>query len=866
MKCVDVVQLDADLIHALQLDVPHVIPLTSSGDVTMTVTLIDAGHCPGSVMFLFDGYFGRILYTGDFRYEANMLDHGPLSELRLNPVDVLYIDNTFCSSRCVLPSRKEATRQIINIVKQHPSKRVVFGLRGLGKEDVLIALAKCFGVKITVAKERYHLLEVLAQQEQFVTACESAEQTRFEVVELVEITRSQIDTWNQKTPTTAILLTGLFAGLGYQPFAGSSDVFVVPLSNHSPYSELREFVAQIRPKSVVPIVQTDPGFNDDPLSTSLLDRTNMECFTEYLNRSPMQNYHIPLSVLDMMNHTGYRTTRSRARTQASCCSRPKSDSSIVMSASTSGLKLLPTLFVSTSSAVATISESNSSILQLKCTNTSNTITTGIGRKPRVAVRPVKRCFPPAQHLQSPFIKQREQYQANFPVSFESQQKRYSMNKLHQKEYQWLASPACKIQSHVSSMSNKSNVQPATDVVSLQQQNGTYKRHPDMLDINISDVAHAPSGTVYHTQPVSGSDDSVIESHAESQSSHEPISTVFQFELQANTDGIPVPCSADCHQEGFQHMKKTTALGCVPPSVMVLNHNVSHGQIPAYDADGALNLTTSNTATAQPAFTRVQDSWNSILNVEHSSSSLRQLHSDSTGLLENVPVQTISDINPIRVSSTTNAIIADGTAADNVSVFCSHTQHWSVDKAARGTALESCADMQLVMDDRTFLVPAVGENSFKLSQHHLKRSHNIALLTTAENVNRTEEMSTTEVHPSTRLAVGMTLDNQAVLAGDENTAVDAVMKLDTLPAVVEFAPGYQIQKVPQKSGGEHETTVLKCSTASKSIAIANKQNARVVASTQLTSLHPKKKWRKQFQTSDIHRCLNQENGQLNFSRA
>ncbi len=37
------------------------------GGETMTVTVIDANHCPGAVMLLFDGYFGRILYTGDFR-------------------------------------------------------------------------------------------------------------------------------------------------------------------------------------------------------------------------------------------------------------------------------------------------------------------------------------------------------------------------------------------------------------------------------------------------------------------------------------------------------------------------------------------------------------------------------------------------------------------------------------------------------------------------------------------------------------------------------------------------------------------------------------------------------------------------------
>uniref|UniRef100_A0A8C0QIH2 5' exonuclease Apollo n=1 Tax=Canis lupus familiaris TaxID=9615 RepID=A0A8C0QIH2_CANLF len=57
-------QVSKRWIRALEVGESHVLPLDEIGRETMTVTLMDANHCPGSVMFLFEGYFGTILYTG----------------------------------------------------------------------------------------------------------------------------------------------------------------------------------------------------------------------------------------------------------------------------------------------------------------------------------------------------------------------------------------------------------------------------------------------------------------------------------------------------------------------------------------------------------------------------------------------------------------------------------------------------------------------------------------------------------------------------------------------------------------------------------------------------------------------------------
>ncbi|KAK3544580.1 hypothetical protein QTP86_017660 [Hemibagrus guttatus] len=98
-------------IVALELDSPTHISLTDevTGEVEdVVVTLLPAGHCPGSVMFLFEGAQGTVLYTGDFRLAAG--DAARMEHLhsgnRVKDIQSVYLDSTFYDPRFYqIPSR-----------------------------------------------------------------------------------------------------------------------------------------------------------------------------------------------------------------------------------------------------------------------------------------------------------------------------------------------------------------------------------------------------------------------------------------------------------------------------------------------------------------------------------------------------------------------------------------------------------------------------------------------------------------------------------------------------------------------------------------------------------------------------------------
>ncbi|KAJ6144282.1 hypothetical protein N7470_008177 [Penicillium chermesinum] len=146
----------ARILRPIPLNTPTKIELTPKKHVR--VTLIDANHCVGAVMFLVEGDGKAILYTGDIRAEqwwvTSLVRHPVLIPYTLGTkkLDRLYLDTTFAGASNPLrefPSKAEGLAELLQKVESY-SKETIFYFRAwtFGYEDVWVALAAALDTKV----------------------------------------------------------------------------------------------------------------------------------------------------------------------------------------------------------------------------------------------------------------------------------------------------------------------------------------------------------------------------------------------------------------------------------------------------------------------------------------------------------------------------------------------------------------------------------------------------------------------------------------------------------------------------------------------------------------------------------------------
>ncbi|KAK7205881.1 DNA repair metallo-beta-lactamase-domain-containing protein [Myxozyma melibiosi] len=106
------------VIQNLKVDPEYVIRLPMNERIDLGqfyVTLIDANHCPGSALFLFETPRTRILHTGDFRACPVQVTHPLLAGKR---VDVLYLDTTYLNPKYAFPDQSDVVNASAEVCRK----------------------------------------------------------------------------------------------------------------------------------------------------------------------------------------------------------------------------------------------------------------------------------------------------------------------------------------------------------------------------------------------------------------------------------------------------------------------------------------------------------------------------------------------------------------------------------------------------------------------------------------------------------------------------------------------------------------------------------------------------------------------------
>nr|XP_054766324.1 DNA cross-link repair 1A protein-like [Lytechinus pictus] len=244
------------------------------------VTLLDANHCPGAVMFLFRLKSGAVyLHTGDFRADPMMEQYPELSCYHVNQ---LYLDTTYCDPQYKFPSQKEviefAVKMAVQAVRWNKKTLIVCGTYTIGKEKVFKAIAKALKCKVFVESKKYKVLECLEDNDLMSLLTRDIQSSRLHVIAMNMFNHQKLKQYlSQHQPRYDNILAFKPTGWTHSnkiespsdikpSKSGASTIYGIPYSEHSSYSEMKRFVQFLRADKILPTVN-----NGDPKARNTMD-------------------------------------------------------------------------------------------------------------------------------------------------------------------------------------------------------------------------------------------------------------------------------------------------------------------------------------------------------------------------------------------------------------------------------------------------------------------------------------------------------------------------------------------------------------------------------------------------------------------
>ncbi|KAI1814257.1 hypothetical protein GGS20DRAFT_549191 [Poronia punctata] len=155
----------AKKLRPIPLDTPTTIDLHPG--LSIRVTLLDANHCVGAVMFLFEGQGKAVLYTGDIRCEPRFV-----TAISQNPnmveyssgwktLDRIYLDTSILEDY-PMQTKAQGLQELFEKLQPYPQDTIFhFQAWTYGYEEVWIALSKVLNSKIHVDDYKMRVFESL---------------------------------------------------------------------------------------------------------------------------------------------------------------------------------------------------------------------------------------------------------------------------------------------------------------------------------------------------------------------------------------------------------------------------------------------------------------------------------------------------------------------------------------------------------------------------------------------------------------------------------------------------------------------------------------------------------------------------------
>ncbi|KAF6174296.1 hypothetical protein GIB67_040789 [Kingdonia uniflora] len=268
----------------IPFDKLEILPLNQKISIAgVDVTCLDANHCPGAIIILFEPPNGKaILHTGDFRFCKQMTE---VSVLKSCPIQTLILDTTYCNPQYDFPEQESVIQFVIEAIQAeafNPRTLFLIGSYTIGKERLFLEVARFLRKKVYVGAPKLRLLECLGLPEedmQWLTLNE--QESHIHVVPMWTIAsfKRMKHISNQYSNRFNLIIafspSGWTFGKGKKTTPGRRCQqgtiirYEVPYSEHSSFIELKEFVKFISPENIVPSVNNDSPESADAMLSLL---------------------------------------------------------------------------------------------------------------------------------------------------------------------------------------------------------------------------------------------------------------------------------------------------------------------------------------------------------------------------------------------------------------------------------------------------------------------------------------------------------------------------------------------------------------------------------------------------------------------